>query len=122
MRRVALKTAKRKREAAPFREQIVWTIGRCEWCGRHNNGLCVHEILRGGYRQQAQDKPYATLVLCDDCHREMGGRPLAEQLAILRRSRPEDYSLPSFWKLGTRNYPDQSEVSLWSMRLSFVSP
>lgn len=109
-------------QAGPWREALRERVGRCEWCGRHNHGLAVHEVLRGsGLRQKAMDKPYAVLVLCNDCHELMSGRDWAEQLAILRRSRPADYRLSDFHALAARVKPDHADVTLWLLRLSFVS-
>lgn len=111
---------KREAEARPVREGLIERVGRCEYCGRRHHGLEVHEILRGGYRQKTQDEQCATLVLCRPCHNIMGGRDWAEQLAILRRSRPEDFNLIDFHALASRVKPIHEEVDLWEMRLSFV--
>jgi hypothetical protein len=121
MRRRSLKRAAMDRKASESRDGLREMVGRCEWCGRHNFGLEVHEILRGGYRAKTHDQPCCQLVLCRDCHELMGGRDWAEQLAILKRSRCEDYNLLAFHALASRCKPDDSEVELWSMRLSFVS-
>jgi len=60
-------------------------------------------------------------ALCNDCHAIMDGRDWAEQLAILRRSRPHEYNLLAFHTLARRCKPSDGEVSLWSLRFSFVS-
>lgn len=120
MRRVSLKRQRRNREAEPARRSLLERVARCEFCGRHNAGLANHEILRGSYRQQALDKPFAILILCDECHDLMGGRSWAEQLAILRRSRPADFNLRLFHELAGRHKPSSDEVALWNMRLCFV--
>jgi hypothetical protein len=120
MRRRSLKRAAMDRKASESRDGLREMVGRCEWCGRHNFGLEVHEILRGGYRAKTQDQPCCQLVLCRDCHDLMGGRDWAEQLAILMRSRPEDFNLLKFHDLASRRKPLYEEVELWSMRLSFV--
>lgn len=121
MRRISPKRRQRNAAAQPFRDELLASVSRCEWCGRHSNGLCVHEILRGnGLRQKAMDQLYAVLVLCDECHNLMGGRPWSEQLAILRRSRLYDYDLRRFHELAKRNYPDHDDVILWSLRYAFV--
>ena len=103
-----------------MREALRDSVARCEFCGRHKFGLEVHEILRGSLRRLAVASPFAQLVLCADCHPLMGGRSLAEQLAILRRSRPKDYNLFKFYGLAQRNYPNGEDVLLWGKRLSFV--
>lgn len=121
MRSISPKRRAREAEARPVRDDLKEEVGRCEWCGRHNAGLCVHEILRGyGYRLKAIDKRFAVLVLCFVCHELMGGRDWAEQLSILRRSRPKDFNLLAFHTLAGRVKPGNDEVHLWSQRLSFV--
>lgn len=125
MRRVSGKRAARDREAKPARESLVARVGRCEFCGRHDVWLVAHEILRGSYRVDSQDQPYAQLVLCDGigdfCHPLMDGRSWAEQLAILRRSRPEDFNLSKFHALAQRKYPSFEAVEMWTKRYSFVT-
>lgn len=88
---------------------------RCDWC---RAWTCTeqHEILRGSLRQLARDQACATLWLCYPCHTLMGGRPWAEQLAILCRVRPEDYDLSACHKIAKRNFPDHADVELWLRR------
>jgi hypothetical protein len=50
----------------------------------------------------------------------MDGKPLAMQLAILKRSRPDDFRLDFFYALTERQYPAAVEIELWTHRLSFV--
>ena len=89
---------------------------RCDWC-RSWQSLDQHEILRGsGLRKKARDQACATLWLCRPCHDLMGGRPLAEQLAILIRVRPEDHDIREFYKIARRNYPDEQDVQMWLRR------
>ena len=124
MRSRSAKRAAREAESQPARDALRDRVGRCEYCGRHNAGLQVHEILRGtGFRQKALDQPCAQLVLCHACHDIMGGRPLAEQLAILCRSRPGDMNLTRFYELsGRHDYPTRYDVNMWYKRLCFVPP
>ncbi len=121
MRRATPKREALDRQADKWRYEFRGRVGRCEFCGRHNHGLQVHEILRGNaYRVKAQDKAYAVLVLCAACHDEMGGMHPAQQLAILKRSRPEDFSIAKFYALAEREYPSGEDIQLWLKRLSFV--
>ena len=125
MRRISPNRRKLLAEVSPVRQSLIERVGRCEFCGRHDVWLIAHEILRGSMRSQALGKPFAQLVLCDGigdfCHELMDGKPLAMQLAILKRSRPEDLNLLKFHTLAKRNYPDYAAVDLWSKRLAFVS-
>lgn len=73
--------------------------------------IVIHEIANGAARQEALDKPYATLALCGDCnlnHME-GVTSKAEQLAILYANAPESYDLEAFNRLVVRKVC-QSEV------------
>lgn len=88
---------------------------RCDWC-RAWAFTEQHEILRGCLRQLSRDHACATLWLCHPCHDLLGGRPLAEQLAILCRVREDDYQLREFHKIAKRNYPSHEEVQLWLRR------
>ena len=78
-------------------------VGCCEVCGfRWRSRLCVHEIAQGTDRAKALDKRFAVLVLCEACHGRIHnevGWPRVRQLAVLKRSRPEDMDLPAFNKL-----------------------
>lgn len=125
MKRLSDKRRARLVDAAVWREKLIERVRRCEFCGVHRASLAVHEIARGTSRDAALDQRYAVLVLCDWCHgalhRMAGDDQRALGLALLQRSRPFDYSLPSFWKLIGRNFPDGSDVRLWSRRLGFVS-
>ena len=87
----------------------------CDWCD-DNGPLEQHEILRGCLRKLARDQACATLWLCRPCHSLMGCRDWAEQLAILRRERPECYNLWDFHAIAKRNKPEESEVRLWLRR------
>ena len=121
MRHTSTKRRHRQDEAAPVREELIARVGRCEFCGDDKSALCVHEVLRGSHRQKALDQLYAVLCLCWPCHELMGGRPLAEQLAILRRSRREDYDLQAFHALAGRNYPDEADVRMWLKRITLAA-
>jgi hypothetical protein len=67
MRRRTIQRAAVDRAADEWREKQIELVGRCEFCGAYRCHLVVHEIARGsGLRVKAYDKPYATLVLCED--------------------------------------------------------
>lgn len=121
MRRVSRKTAARKKAVEPYRETLVLNVAQCEWCSSPNHGLSVHEIARGCHRQAALDKPFATLVLCDDCHRDLHELPsihaICIGLALLKSSRPEDFSLEAFYKLTARRWPAEDLVERWYVRI-----
>lgn len=130
MNHLSPKRRQRESEARPVREQLVIDVGGCEWCCRPDRSfypsitLQVHELANGALRQEALDKPYAILVLCDDCHGTLHrmAKDDAQRagLAILMRSRHEDYSLSSFLKLLCPNAPKRitdEEVELWSRRI-----
>lgn len=127
VRNQSAKFRARAAEARPFRKALIARIGKCEVCGHDPNNvrpgwvaweLAVHEIANGANRQKALDKPYATLVLCFLCHEKLGGKgewPEARQLAVLRRSRGNDFDLPAYNLLVGRG-PDRvtlSEVDAW---------
>jgi len=71
----------------------------------------VHEVANGPNREKALDKPYAILVLCTNCnHQEVEDKrkwPQARQLAVLLRSRPNDYDLVAFNRLVNPNAPNR---------------
>ncbi len=71
---------------------------RSEW--KIRGKLCCHEISNGPLRQKSLDKAYAILVLCGDCNEDevedKAKWPQARQLAVLKKSRPDDYDLAAF--------------------------
>ena len=44
MRRISNRRRQLNAQVAPYREQLRQRVGRCEFCGRRNRGLQVHEI------------------------------------------------------------------------------
>jgi len=112
MRRQSKQTAARERACREFRRQLIMEVRCCELCG-HDPGrpgsgriswaLLPHEIARGPSRQAALDKRFAILVLCYLCHvdRIHGNEdwPEARQLAVVKRSRPQDFDLAAYNKL-----------------------
>ena len=105
MRERSEKRRKRENAARPARQALIALVGECEMCGARpvqgstwaGRRLCVHEIVGGPHRQALLDRRHSTLVLCWLCN---GGPaedkslwPEARQLALLKRSRPEDYDL-----------------------------
>lgn len=109
MRRRSKKTAKRVAECKQFRDQLIASVGHCEIChyipGKHwrwPSGLSCHEIARGTLRLKSLDKRFATLILCSACHEDVDDTkawPQARQLAVLRKSRPQDFDLEAFSRL-----------------------
>lgn len=118
MNRLSTKRRALLADARPFRESLVAQTERCEWCGRRRNDLAPHEIARGCDRSKALMARFAILVVCLECHRETDRLPRAGQLALLYLVRSDDYDLAAYHRLICRNYPDQSEVDLWIMRLT----
>ena len=91
---------------------LLAEIFQCELCGHDPTrprpgqvgwALHAHHIMRGPLRQKSTGKRFATLVLCFWCHTERihGNEywPEARQLAVLKRSRPEDFDLDGYNKL-----------------------
>lgn len=115
MRRWTDKRRARNDEARVIRQAMVDAATGCELCGcsplRPNrrlpigmSQLCVHEIANGPLRNKAQDKPYATLVVCWACNAELNnkgrdGWPEPRQLAVLALSRPQDFDLRAYNEL-----------------------
>ena len=125
MRRVSAKRRQLIEATAGLRGNLVSEVGKCEFCGKHRHDLSVHEISRGGSRRVSLDQRYALLVLCllchDAIHRMAGDDQRALGLALLARSRPEDYSLQSYWSLIGRQFPYVEQIELWRKRLAFIS-
>jgi ribosomal protein S14 len=104
---------KRDAKAKPVRDALR-ALGHCEICGVSRTRLDVHEICRGQFRQAALDKPFALLLLCRKCHDEVGSAavwPEARQLAVLAKSRPNDFSLADYLALTSPNAPRRIEIS-----------
>jgi len=120
MKRQSAKTRKRERECREFREALIRKVFRCEIHGwPWFSDLVVHEIARGPNRLKALDKPFAMLVVCGKCHLEIhAGKepwPEARQLAVLKRSRPDDLDLPAYNKLvgyGPNRIADE-DLAMW---------
>lgn len=109
MRRMSSKRRKRLKEAQPVREALLARVDKCEKCGhapkRARPGnirwkMEVHEIARGPCRQAALDQLSCLLVLCFPCHEEITEHPEvwpeARQLALLLKSRPDDFDLANY--------------------------
>jgi len=115
VRRWTEKRRARNDAAKIIRQAMVEKAAACELCGcsplRPNrrlpigmSQLCVHEIANGPLRSRAQDKPYATLVVCWACNGELNNKgrdhwPEVRQLAVLAISRPDDFDLKSYNEL-----------------------
>lgn len=112
------KRSKRNAEAKVVRDAMVreaLAVGGCEICGHSQrrpnrkfmaslSQLCVHEIANGPLREKAQDKRYATLVVCWRCNEALNdkgadGWPEARQLAVLAMVRPMDFDLRAYNEL-----------------------
>lgn len=107
---------------------LLEDINHCELCGhdhaRPNSGqvlwaLHEHHIMRGPDRKKSTGKRFATLVLCFRCHMERihGNEswPEARQLALLKRSRPEDHNLKAYNELKGYgpNRITESDLAQW---------
>lgn len=97
LKRASRKRAKRNREAAPVRQAMCELAGKCDMCCRETLDLCAHEIPRANLRVDAFDKAYATLILCDGCHKHLHAEPAiwtkAKQAGLLKIRRPEAFDL-----------------------------
>jgi excisionase family DNA binding protein len=109
------KRRERNDEAKVIRQAMVDNADGCEICGcspaRPNRSrllqlsqLCVHEIANGPCRKKAQDKAYATLVVCWSCNGDLNDKseyawPETRQLAVLALSRPQDFDLRAYNEL-----------------------
>lgn len=129
MRPISKKTAARKAECREFREQLKLDVdGRCEICGHDPTRVKwgqiswemeEHHIARGIHRAKALCKRYAVLWLCWRCHyEEVHGNvewPQSQQLAVLRRSRPQDFDLVAFNALTGwgKNRITEDDVKAW---------
>lgn len=90
----------------------------CDLCG--GDAGEVHHIARGQNRQLALTAVFATLVLCDACHRywaHRGGK-IAEQLARLKYNRPLEYDIEKFYQLTDRRWPDEEEIEAAYLRIT----
>lgn len=115
MRRQGAKARKADVLAAKFKE----TIPVCEVCRRKPATDC-HEIWRGGLRLKCRGKRYGCLGVCRECHDDLDDTKKwtkARQLAILRRSRREDFDLETvmreFYKPGSRAVTLE-EIDAWT--------
>jgi len=125
MRKISIKRKEIVRQAAAFRKTLMKTVGRCEICSAsrenpHRNlppamsALCVHEIANGPDRMKALDKPFAVLCLCWKCNSmsvmNKKDWPQSRQLAILLKSRPNDFDLTAFNNLVNPNAPNRITI------------
>lgn len=107
MRKRSLKRAKIDRAADKWRKVQIAKVGRCEWCGlpQKPKDLTIHEICGGCDRWRAQDKGFASLVVCrraGSCHQAVQLMPKPRQLAILHIRRTEDFDLVAYNEIPNR--------------------
>lgn len=132
MRRRSRKSAARETAAKPVRQTLIVKHKKCMICGhspqrpwrnkpRELSRLCCHEIANGPNRPKALDKPFAILVLCWWCNahvvEDKGVWPEARQLALLKRTAPEDYDLAAYNALVNPRAPlriTPNEVERWT--------
>lgn len=116
MRTCSTKLAARLDEVRGPRLAFAKRVGWCEGCCRPRrrwDRCAVHEVARGPDRSKAQDKAYATLLLCDPgCHQTVGEWPRAKQIALLKLRRPKDYDLDAYNALVGRQI-GEDEVDYW---------
>lgn len=113
MRPVSKKRQKLMREVKPIRDALREEVGHCEICQSSRGILDVHEIARGVHRQVALGKPFALLLLCRKCHDDVGSAaewPESRQLAVLAKSRPNQFSLKDYLALTSPNAPRRIEI------------
>jgi hypothetical protein len=82
--------------AESTRRQFVYDIARCMICGSCTGGGDVHEIARGPSRKEAYHNRAAWLLLCRQCHDEVGNYmlwPIARQLAVKLVADPDYFDL-----------------------------
>jgi len=127
MRRISPKAVERRKAERSLKAALVAKVGKCEICGHDPSrvrrgqiawALHKHEIARGPNRSKAAVERYAVLLVCFLCHEQLSSRkawPEARQLAVLKRSRPEDYDLQAYNALVGRG-PEritEAEVEAW---------
>lgn len=92
------------------REKRVRDADGCDICG--GIPCLVHEVARGIHRQAALLANFATLVLCDECHRKVHqGMPVAVQLAYIMLRRDSEFDMPKFYKLTGRVWPSLEDIN-----------
>jgi len=104
MQPISKKKAARDAEEAAFKRKLCDELGVCEICGpdatRAKSDIEMHHIARGIHREKASVARFAVLLLCWRCHElevdDPAKWPQSRQLAVLKRSRPQDYDLAAF--------------------------
>lgn len=120
--RVSKKRAALNEVAGPWREAFAREIGRCELCRDSKCGpLDCHEITGGWARRLTLMNRSCIVVLGRPCHEVVELEPAlwntARQAALLRRRRPQDFSLSVLNAFLTRKL-DLEEVDLAARMLS----
>lgn len=108
---VSSKRAARNRKASKVRKSFCEEIGSCEICGKRTLDLLAHEIPRGD-RANAYTERAVMLCLCWWCHEEVHKSPAAwtkvRQLAVLKTSRPGDFSIERYNRLATASVSEDA--------------
>lgn len=81
IKRISDKKRKEIRETMAIRKVHDGEI--CDVLGCNNLAEECHEITAGAYRHKAVYERLVQMHLCEECHRQLQGRPYAEQVAVL---------------------------------------
>jgi hypothetical protein len=124
MRRVSLKHQPLVDAGNANAAQLIADVGKCEFCLRDFVPITQHEILQGALRRKTRVDRSCVLVICPECHGVLHsmGKPnsILCALALLQRSRLDDYDLPKVNYIAKPEAPNRYsvyEVDLWSSRL-----
>lgn len=123
MRRTALSKRAKKQAADEAADALVMEVAKCEFCRRDYVPLSQHELLQGALRQRTRAERCCVLAICPECHGVLHrmGKPdsILCGLALVHRSRPEDYDLPKVNFISNPRAPQRFsayEVGLWLAR------
>lgn len=102
------------RNVKPIRDSLRAEVGCCEICGKTNGTLDIHEIGRGCSRALCLGERCALLLVCRKCHEEKLSHaseyPEARQLAVLAKSRPNEFSLSDYLTITSPRAPKRIEM------------
>jgi 5-methylcytosine-specific restriction endonuclease McrA len=112
MKPVSNKRQSRNREAKPIRDKFAADHPNCMVCGRPADD--THEIARGPARRKAQDKPFALLRLCRECHDDVHAKwSLGQQYALKALMDNGNYDRVALNRLRCREDDAISEREVW---------